>query len=389
MKIGTVAAHFPPEINAGSVRLGPFVEAWAEEGNDVHVFTHRKERQTADPFADVPRVQVHRVALGIADNTRSLPVRFINEASLCFLLFWKSITQRVDVYVTSSPPFLVAATTLLISLVSRTPFVLDVRDLHPEQLFTYGIVRRESTFGKFLSWIESQIYDHAALIVAVTEGMCSYIRDRTQTPTALIQNGIDTRKFYRYESLPESSDFTIIFHGILARSQNVELIVEYGKYLKRQGVDDVVFQVIGDGPKRDILMDSIDEHDLSDVINYVGFVDHEDITDYVNQADVGFSPRVDGFINKTVIPVKVYECLGCGLPVVVTPRGEAGAFVAEEDVGFQHANDDLDGIHKSIMALKEDQQLYQKYSGRAVEVAQRFDRRKMGRNFYELMIEHT
>jgi glycosyltransferase involved in cell wall biosynthesis len=98
---------------------------------------------------------------------------------------------------------------------------------------------------------------------------------------------------------------------------------------------------------------------------------------------VGFSPRVDGLVNETAFPVKIYECLACGLPVVVTPESEAGRYVEAHEVGFQHENEDVEGIHQSIVALKDNPELYREYSDRAVRVAQTFDRHELGRELRE------
>jgi len=68
--------------------------------------------------------------------------------------------------------------------------------------------------------------------------------------------------------------------------------------------------------------------------------------------------------------------------VIVTPLGEAGDFVEENQVGFQHSNEDVEEIYESIMMLKEDKQLYKEYSNRAVDLAASFDRRELGRKLY-------
>ncbi|MCS3683879.1 glycosyltransferase family 4 protein [Salinibacter ruber] len=391
MEIGVVAAYFPPEVSAAAVRIGPFVEEWAsQESCTVHVFAPRSENEASDAYANYPNVRIHRVPAGIADNTRSLPARFLSEVALCFLVFWRSLTVKVDVYVTSSPPFLIAVTTLLVSLISRTPFVLDVRDLYPEQLFSYKVVSRDSWFGRFLQWLERQVYDHALLVAGVTEGLTRYIERRTSTDVVLIRNGIDSRQFYRRRHRATDGglakgertnfdEFVILFHGTLGRSQNVELLLTYAEHVKQEREENVTIRVIGDGPKADVLRCGIENRNIGSILEYIGRVDFDEIPDLLNRADVGFSPRVDGLVNETAFPVKVYECLGCGLPVVVTPKSEAGRYVERNEVGFQHRNGDVEGIHESICRLKENPKLYKEYSDRAVRVAESFDRHKLGR----------
>lgn len=394
MDIGVVTAYFPPETSAAAVRIGPFVEAWAsKESCTVHVFAPRSESDTSQPYANNPNVRVHRVPVGVAENTRSLPIRLLAEIIFCLATFVHVFRKEVDVYVTSSPPFLLALTTVLVARLKKTPYVLDVRDLYPEMLFTFDVIERRSVFGRLLVQLEKWLYDSALFVTGVTEGICSHIRDRADSDVVLIRNGIDTSHFRRtdyreseaHDQNPASASdkFVVLFHGILGRSQNVELLLQYADYLKEHEVKDILVRIVGDGPKRDVLEEGIERRGLEQIVNFVGYVDFENMPAYVNQADVGFSPRVSGVAGEIAFPVKVYECLGCGVPMIVTPMSEAGEFVEENSVGAQHSNDDLEGIHRSIMRLKENPQLYQACSDRATQVATRFDRHALGRFFYE------
>jgi glycosyltransferase involved in cell wall biosynthesis len=142
-------------------------------------------------------------------------------------------------------------------------------------------------------------------------------------------------------------------------------------------------RIIGDGPKADFLKHEIENRNLGSTIEHVGRVKFDKIPDHLNKGDVGLSPRGDGLVNETAFPVKVYECLGCGLPVVVTPESEAGRYVERHEVGFQHRNESVEELHESICRLKENRQLYEEYSDRAVRIAKSFDRHELGRKLRE------
>lgn len=359
--------------------MGPLVEAWSGADDTVRVFTHRRMQEDDEAFVGTDRVHVHRTPFGKAANTRSLPFRFMFELLFCVLVAPAVLRREVDVLVGTSPPFLVAATTMLVSMLTGTPYVIDVRDLFPEQLFAYDVVQRGSTFGRVLEWLEARIYERALLVVGVTEGLCAHVRDRTDTDVRLIRNGIDRRQFYRRDGVPSEEAFVLLFHGSLARSQNVGLLLTYARHLEHKQKGDVTLRVLGDGPKASALEKGVQAHGLDEYVEYLGHVDFEDIPAQINRADVGFSPRVDGRVNETAFPVKIYECLACGLPVVVTPKSEAGRYVEQHEVGFQHSNDDLEGIHRSIMRLKEERHLYREYSERAVRLSDTFDRHELGR----------
>jgi glycosyltransferase involved in cell wall biosynthesis len=383
MKVGLISYHFPPENAAAAVRMGPFVEAWAEAGDTVQVFTHRRMQDEKSALDNRENVSIHRTTVGTVDNTRSLPVRFLSEIAFCLSVIGAVLRNRIDVLVCTSPPFLVAATTLVLSMLSATPYVIDVRDTFPEVLFAAGVVGRNSLVGRFLAWLEKRLYDQALFVVSVTVGCVSHIEALTDNDVVLIRNGVDSSRFTRDQPSRPQDDFVVLFHGTLGRFQNVDLLLCYAQYLDDTDVPDVRLRVLGDGPKADRLRRGIAERGLDGRIDFVGHVDFEEIPAHINRADVGFSPRVNGFISETAFPVKVYECLGCGVPVVVTPKGDAGGFVERNRVGFQHSNDNVEAIHESIWRLKEDAELYRDYSDRAVRLAKSFDRHVLGRKFFK------
>jgi glycosyltransferase involved in cell wall biosynthesis len=390
MTYGLISYDFPPQNSAPAARVGPFAEAWSSEGHTVHVFTRESVIDGGEVYEERDGIYVHRTPYGAVDNTWSLPARFLSEVFFCASALWLVCRQRLDVFVGTSPPFPVAVVTLLASKLTSTPYVVDVRDIYPEILFATDLVDRDSWFGRFLRWVERHVYDHALLVTSVTEGLCDYVEQRTDTDVILVRNGIDRRHFVPDDTIssntspsggasPTGDGFVVLFHGTLGRAQNVELLLQYGRHLKRTGVRDVMLRVIGDGPRAETLTRGIDEYDLEEHVEYLGRVDFDDIPDHLHAADVGLSPRLDGFINQTAFPVKVYECLSCGLPVVVTPESEAGEFVVDHRVGFQHSNDDVKGIHESIMKLREDPSLYREYSQRAIRVSDSFDRHSLAR----------
>jgi glycosyltransferase involved in cell wall biosynthesis len=60
-------------------------------------------------------------------------------------------------------------------------------------------------------------------------------------------------------------------------------------------------------------------------VQYFGCVSPEQIADLARRASIGLVPFVDSYVLRTSFPLKVYEYIACGLPVVSTPiRALAG-----------------------------------------------------------------
>ena len=387
MRVGLITSRFLPEMTAGTVRYKSFIEAWATEEDEVCVFTSRsferdkKAFKKEELFEGRDNVYVYRTAVGVAGNRWGILVRLFSELLFCVLAAMQMLRRRVDVYVVSSPSFLLAVTTVIMAKALRTPYVADIRDIYPDQLFEYGVIEQESLLGRFLCTLEQIVYDEAILIGTVTEGLKDEIEKRTDTEVVVVRNGIDTGLFWRKPTSRLGDKFKILFHGTLGVAQNIDYIIRYARFLAEEEIHDIEIVVVGDGPKRERLEESIQEYGLEGVLSYDGFVRLSKIPNYIRGADLGFSPRQRGTVNETSFPVKVYECLGCGVPVIVSPHGEAGEFLKEHEVGYQVPNDSVNRLHDAVVRLKNDHSQYREYSERAAHVALSFDRHDIAQKY--------
>jgi glycosyltransferase involved in cell wall biosynthesis len=81
----------------------------------------------------------------------------------------------------------------------------------------------------------------------------------------------------------------------------------------------------------------------------------------------------------SVAPVKVFDYLAAGRPIVTTPRAETAALVSRLDAGVVTAGDDADAMADSISAVLDDANAAKAMGARAREAAEReFDWRVIG-----------
>ena len=83
------------------------------------------------------------------------------------------------------------------------------------------------------------------------------------------------------------------------------------------------------------------------------------------------------------MPVKVFEYIGAGLPIVITPVSEAGDMVGELQLGRQFRSEDQDEIFQFIIALSNDQTLYKQYASNVAAHRHKFSRKELAVAFAE------
>ena len=167
----------------------------------------------------------------------------------------------------------------------------------------------------------------------------------------------------------EKDEVVIAFVGNLARWQGVGILIESAIGLLSQG-EKLKLLLVGDGPLREELMRKVFRSGFEKEFIFTGMIDYEDTPLLINLADICVAPfilkrnRVTG-----VSPIKVFEYMACGKPVVAS-RIEGLEFVeVEEGAGRLVEPEDVIGLERTLYDLIKSPQERMRMGQRGLELA--------------------
>lgn len=300
-------ADFPPVANAGAQRAYHQILALSRR---YHISLYTCSLSKAPPLPD--HIQVTQYPMRTPQNGKNLFVRIIRELSFCVFSCLTACRCRCDAGLVSIPPFLLLLPIFVLQLRKKSTFI-DMRDLYPEAYFEQGLVNRSGVAGGILRKISKSIFNASSHIFTVSDGMKSHFQTMTSTPITVIRNGFD---FSGQNETPQAffkkeAGWTyVITHGNFGRFQNVPLLNKIIISLRKEAVK---FIIAGFGSHYD---------DVADGPNVIklGHIAHENIASLLADADIGLSVRKSSTVGATTIPVKLYECIGAGIPCISIPR---------------------------------------------------------------------
>jgi glycosyltransferase involved in cell wall biosynthesis len=361
-KIIFIADWYKPSSLATATRFAPLVKVLADsERYDLVVYTDKLS--SGEPF-------VKTNFFRSPSNSKGLASRSLQEFLVGMELFLKVCFTRADLVVITSPPFITAYFAAVACFLSGKKYFFDVRDIYPEVYINAGLIKESSLPAKLLLAFERFCYRHAGKVFTVTPELTGMInRKSAEGKCTLLRNGFSEEVFsVRNIKRP---DFTVVFHGNLGRFQNPGLVVRVAGEVNKLD-EDIRFVVIGDGTQEHVLQN----HGLSN-LEYLGRKDNDEVADIIAGCHLGVSFRTDDEISMNSMPVKIYEYIGVGIPVLVTPAGSEGAkLVEEQGVGKQFANTEAEGIAKEIFRMKTEAGYYQGFVDRIMAVRHEFSREK-------------
>lgn len=349
MRILFLSDNFPPEGNAPATRVYEHAIRWVRAGHEVTVVTCAPNFPEGTLFAGyrnawrqvetVEGIRVVRVKTYITANEGFLR-RTLDYLSFMVTGFIMSVLEkRPDVVVATSPQFFCAIAGWAVSVVKRRPFVFELRDFWPASIVAVGAMRR-SFIIQALERVEMFLYRRAAAIVAVTE---AFRRE-------LIARGIEARKIHvvvngvdatQYQPRPRSralevelglqSKFVAGYIGTHGLAHALDKVVEAAVLLSQR--KDIVFLFVGGGASRARLEAMVAERKLTNVV-LLARQPKERMPEIWSLCDAALVPLRDAPVFKTVIPSKIFECMGMGIPILMSlPEGEATGIVRATGCG--------------------------------------------------------
>lgn len=326
MKILYFTPFYPPQGEAAATRAYWFVKVLKEAGHTVTLLN-------ASTFALRP-----------ASNKDRAIVRLLKENLTGLELFFRVITSRNDMIVLSSPPFFTVIWGALAAIASGQKYILDVRDLYPEIFFELKMIKEDSLFGTLAKKLTKFLYSRAHETMTVTQGLCKEIQKYGQKDPHLVMNGYDPEIFFPGKPEEKFSKFTLVFHGTLGKLQNIDTLLNLARELEN---DDLEIIVAGEGPKAQEIVSAKRSN-----IKFLGNLPYTEIPSLLRKCHVGLSFRTDDKIGKEAFPVKVFEYVGSGLPVIMAPPGEAGEIIQSKSLGHEFQNYDVPGMAQKIRTLR-------------------------------------
>ena len=246
----------------------------------------------------------------------------------------------------------------------------------------------ESLWTQDTAWAErAEVYERrraaeahclrqAAAVVTLSESMKDDIvaRDVDPAHVHVVPNGVDPSAFVpveRDEALTERLGLTGRFvFGYVSNldhfREGQELLIDAALELRRRGVDATAL-VVGDGKRRELLEEHARERQAGDAVHFTGRIPHDEVSQYYAQLDVFVIPRVDERAARLVTPLKPYEAMALGVPLVVSDLPALQEITGDGDRGETFVTGDATSLADVLEGLAGSSERRAELSSRARE----------------------
>jgi glycosyltransferase involved in cell wall biosynthesis len=240
------------------------------------------------------------------------------------------------------------------------PHVLEVNaPIVDEELAHRGLTSDASVRA-----LEQTIVTHATRIVAVSEDLKRWLvgvgveEDRI----TVLANAVDPARFEVQAEKREDARRRlgadgrpiVVFVGTLKPWHHPGILVRALGVLRERNVAPRLL-LVGDGPEREGLEALAREEGLSPMLTFTGSVDHDEVPAYLAAADVAvatYHPDSGRYFS----PLKLFEYLAAGLPVVAAELGDIPHCVRRGETGLLYPPGDAQALADAVATLIADRE---------------------------------
>ncbi len=396
MNILFFADNFTPERNAQASRVYERACHWAKWNHNVTVITCAPNFPEGKVFPGYQNkwyqteilsgIRVIRVKTFIAANKGTLR-RSIDYVSYMLPAFIAGLFQpQPDIVAATSPLLFAAIAGCLLAKIRRVPFVMEVSDLWPDSIVAVGAMK-QNVLLRLLQWLELLLYRHAQEIVVLTTAFKQNLvaRGVPAEKMTVVTNGVELSRFQprpRDAGLAaqwgiQPGDFVVSYIGTLGMAHGLDNVLTCAKQLHQRSR--AKFMFVGPGAEREQLIGQTLRAGLTNVV-FVPAQPKEAMPDFWALSNVALVHLKDAPLFHTVIPSKIFEAMGMGLPIILAaPPGEASRLVLEESAGVWVRAGDPAALAKAVMLLENDRELTARYRAASLAAAPRHSRERQAR----------
>jgi len=336
-RIVVVAEYFPPRLGADR-RIFELMKRLSKK-YDIHfltlppsytLFIRRIDAcDEKQPEVMCEGMSGHRIGLPkfISDLwTRSFLIAFVvTEIYLCLRMLGNIAQLNPDLVIIDHTSAYTGLLGFICSKIMNKKLLVDYNDLMG--VYTFELVGKRmnvllaTVLRRILVLVEDTLVRHGWKVTTITVFIRDYARSRNiREDITIIPNGVDTSLFdptkvngkkIRLKYSVGNGEKLCFYAGRIDEVAGAEIILETARLMKSE--EKIKFMIVGEGNE-----EMLNEFSECDNIILTGRIPKESVPEYLAAADYVFVPFPDTIASHGISPLKLFEALAMGKPVIAS-----------------------------------------------------------------------
>jgi glycosyltransferase involved in cell wall biosynthesis len=348
MRIAYVTADFGVPVfgtNGSSAHVRAIVRALRGAGATVDLFASRLDGPLPEDLADLRIIELPRASRRLPQAERERRAIAANDVLAQELLAhgpYDLVYERHALW---------SAAGMTLARQQGIPGLLEVNAPLLEETATFRSLVDQPTAERQVR----RAFADASALLAVSGGVARYLDGfpAASGKVHVVPNGVEPERFAVTDRVPRAEDPVVVgFVGSLRPWHGLDGLVRAMALLARDGVAARLL-IVGRGPERERLEALAAELGITDSIEWTGVLPESRVPPALARMDIAVAPY-PALPDFYFSPLKLFEYMAAGLPVVTTTVGDLPQLVDDGRTGVLTPPDEPVALARAIAALAAD-----------------------------------
>ena len=243
------------------------------------------------------------------------------------------------------------------------PLITDLHNIWPEEMVAQGLIERDDETFIFLKNIEQTIIDSSDVITVVSHFMKEYVKKNYSVRTKQIVVVPSAGPIVNLNPKTLRRD-QVVYAGMVNLREHVDLFAHSIQLTKQYAS----FFISNHGDAIDEVK-RITRQIAGKDINYLWFKKRSEVLDFLKQSKIGILTSKNDITRQIGPPLKLYDYMACGLPVVANNIDGWSRIIDDENIGLT-TRDDPAEFASAVDKILNDESLWLSMHENAVRAIQ-------------------
>ena len=166
-------------------------------------------------------------------------------------------------------------------------------------------------------------------------------------------------------------EYDVIYCGSIRKFRGVLQIIETARIarIKSRNLKFLILGPVWDKGLRNKIYSLIHKYGLSSKVILKDMVPYDQVSTFYNKSKIGLAVFLDSPVSQIILPIKTFEYMAFGLPVVCSNFGHLLKYTTDNDTGIPVNPENPEEIYNAIVKILDDKSIYEKYRNNSLKAA--------------------
>jgi glycosyltransferase involved in cell wall biosynthesis len=343
---------YPPDL-----RVEKEIKSLSEAGHKITLacFTHRKKMEIENTKnCVIYRFPISKFTFKSSVAALKFPFYFNFWRDNLDNLFQKDLVDVIHVH-----DLPLAKVGIELKHEYNIPLVLDLHENWPALL---QVAAHTNTFlGKLLSsnkqWIkyEKKSIQQADKVIVVVEEMKARISKTgfNKSNIVVLQNTVDYNSIKIEPQVKKDSKFRLFYAGGINVHRGLQVVLRAIKIVKKE-IPQILFEIAGSGKYESFLWDFVLKHEISENVNFHGWLPYTEMIRLLQKSDVAVIPHLRSIQTDNSSPNKLFQYAYLKKPILASNCISVSRILNEMNAGLIYVQEDAFELAAKLIKLCKD-----------------------------------